>query len=164
MNMMDILFPKQCIVCSRIGFEICDHCLTEIPKALPTCIFCNRLSNQGVPHRECLEMDKDIVWIRGWNLSKKQRFLFDLKRKNSLFSIYIFLMDKLLEEKGLSKYNLTTSPLTSSHLDICISKKYNNNKKGEPLFLIGERVLNRKKLLSRLKEVQEKRINILTIF
>ena len=164
MNLIDFFFPKQCIICSKVGFEICDKCLTKIPKALPTCLICRKISNKGLIHKRCLETDKEIRWIRGWSLLKKYISIFKSKKKNCLFSVYALLLDILLTRTTPFGEILNIQPISNSPLDNYLSKRFKKNCSSNKLFLIGERIQNREELITRIRSSNFKEIFVLTIF
>lgn len=164
MNLVDILLPKQCILCSRVGFDICNQCLTKIPKALPNCLICNKLSNHGLIHQRCLDIDKEIYWIRGWNPLKNNLTVFENKKKNNLFSIYTFLLEDMLERFDTLEKTSQIQTITNSLLDRDLSKKLHFNTHSDSLCFVGEKIENKEDLITRIKQTPIKNILILTIF
>jgi len=164
MNLADLLLPKQCILCSRVGFDICNQCLTKIPKALPTCLICNKLSNYGLIHKECLDIEKEICWIKGWNPLEKDLTAFESKKENNLFSIHIFLLRDLSERFEILKKAFRIQTITNNLLDKDLSKKLHSNLHSETLCFVGEKIEDKENLTTRIKKTSIKNILILTIF
>lgn len=163
MSLLDFIFPKQCVFCSRVGFEICNHCFKKIPKALPSCFVCKKINTHGLVHKGCLDTEKKIFWICGWNPNPKDLYFLKLRKEKQLYSIYTFLMRTLIKERGLeSKVNV--QPLTQSSLDIYLSKKFPSYSNSEILYLVGEKVFNREKLALKISESKYTTVVILTLF
>lgn len=51
--LLDILFPKHCIECKKIGQYICNTCIKQIVKHNQTCIVCTKFSPLGKTHSHC---------------------------------------------------------------------------------------------------------------
>lgn len=164
MNLIDLFFPKQCIICSRVGFDICNQCLTKIPKALPTCLICNKLSNNGYIHKNCLDINKDIYWIHGWNLSKKYKSIFDSKKKSNLFSIYILLLEELFSRFSKLDTKFRIEPISNCSLDRYLSSMLLNDNHSETLSFVGERIQDKEELITRINRASFKKIFLITIF
>ena len=164
MNLIDLFFPKQCIICSKVGFEICNQCLTKIPKALPTCLICTKVSNKGLIHKRCLDIDKEISWIHGWSLLRKYKFIFKSKKKNGLFSVYVLLLDILMRKATTFEEMSDIQPISNSILDNYLSKRFKKDSDFNRLCLVGEKVHNRKELINRIRNSTFKYIVVLTIF
>jgi len=56
MSLIDILFPKFCLGCSRIGSYVCHKCFKKL-KVIdkPTCLYCHKQSYLGLTHPKCLK-------------------------------------------------------------------------------------------------------------
>src|SRR4030065_287913 len=51
---LDLLFPKKCIACKKIGSYICDNCFSYLTfDAKNTCLVCDRPSFDGLTHLRC---------------------------------------------------------------------------------------------------------------
>ena len=56
MKLLDILFPKRCVGCGRLGRYFCDSCTKMIQIILPTeaiCPMCGRAGLDGKTHLRC---------------------------------------------------------------------------------------------------------------
>ncbi len=51
--LLQLLFPKRCVGCSRFGFYICDGCAVSFPLARAICPICRKASIGGVTHAGC---------------------------------------------------------------------------------------------------------------
>src|SRR3990172_6025548 len=59
MSLVDILYPKTCLVCHRKDFFLCPYCLRNVKMAKQTCIECEKASVDGFTHTKC---------VRPWGL------------------------------------------------------------------------------------------------
>ncbi len=56
MNLLDLVFPKRCVNCGKIGKYFCDRCRLLIRPILPNeqiCPMCGRPALDGVTHPRC---------------------------------------------------------------------------------------------------------------
>lgn len=53
MNIIDILFPKACLGCGRLGEYICANCHQNIKVCMQKCPVCRRVSKMGEVHKQC---------------------------------------------------------------------------------------------------------------
>ncbi len=56
MNLLDVLFPKRCLTCSRFGKYFCDHCVSTIRTIgvnEAICPICERRAFGGMTHPRC---------------------------------------------------------------------------------------------------------------
>ena len=47
---LDLLFPKKCVGCSKFGMYFCPDCIKNIPQSDLVCPGCERLSIGGITH------------------------------------------------------------------------------------------------------------------
>jgi hypothetical protein len=163
MSLLDYIFPKQCIFCSRVGFEICNPCLKKISKALPSCFVCKRINTHGLVHKGCLDTEKKIFWIRGWNPNPTYIRFFTSRKEKHLYSIYALLMGILIKERG-KEMKVNVQPLTRNSLDIYLSKIISSYSNSEILCLVGEKISNRKELALKISRSKYTTVIILTLF
>ena len=52
-NILDVLFPKTCSICSKKGTYLCERCKKLFKRNLPECYICRKLSGDYKTHREC---------------------------------------------------------------------------------------------------------------
>lgn len=54
MNILDLLFPKKCVACKKLGAYLCDKCFSYLSfDAKSLCLVCNRPSIDGFTHPKC---------------------------------------------------------------------------------------------------------------
>lgn len=157
MSLIDIFFPKQCIICSRVGFDICDRCFTKLSKALPTCFVCRKISTNGRVHRSCLDTDNRVTYIQGWKISQRYNALFEEKKNKNIYSIYTYLLQYILDRYKIKKeeYNI---------FSLQISWVKDRDRKAEKICFIGERIENEEALIEQIKKYSQKDILIITLF
>jgi ComF family protein len=67
MSLIDILFPKECLQCGRVGHYICNNCLDRIHLTKQVCIECEKPAIDGMTHINCLKRDSLKGAISIWN-------------------------------------------------------------------------------------------------
>lgn len=110
MHILEYLFPRQCLICSRVGFDICDKCFTTIKHTLPECFVCNKLSNGYRCHKKCFNIS--VQCLTGWYLTKSLRLNLDKQKSLQIYSSYIYLLNKLVSGIQLDNYKIY--PLSST--------------------------------------------------
>jgi len=130
MSLVNYLFPKQCVLCSRIGEDICNSCIKKLIHKLPSCYICKGLNNNYLTHHKCLE--KPIQYFTGWYLSKDLEIKLRKKRLNSLFSIYEYLLRILILYLDIQNlvdssyiYPILSSKKDEYRLNRFLAKKFN---------------------------------------
>ena len=87
MNLLDFLYPRNCLGCKVNGVYICKSCLRGVPKAVLLCPLCQRPAKDGKAHGVCvtpLSIDSHIaLWsykgvVRKAIIALKYKFAFDL--------------------------------------------------------------------------------------
>lgn len=87
MDLRDLFFPKNCLLCNKQGSYICAQCLLKVPKARQKCPVCNWYSFKGKTHPSCkknLDLDGHFaLWKYGGAVRKgihafKYRFASDV--------------------------------------------------------------------------------------
>ena len=64
--LLDLLFPKKCVGCKRVGSYFCPNCIKEIKQNDLVCPKCERLSLSGVVHAICKrKFGLDGLWSLG---------------------------------------------------------------------------------------------------
>jgi len=53
MGVLDLVFPKSCLGCSKGGIYICPDCLTKVRLVKPICPYCEKTSIDGATHIKC---------------------------------------------------------------------------------------------------------------
>lgn len=65
-SIINLLFPKKCLNCSKSGTYFCKNCILEIKQSDLVCPFCERLSLGGVVHPVCKrKYGLDGLWFLG---------------------------------------------------------------------------------------------------
>ncbi len=106
--MLDFLFPKECLVCSKLGSWLCKKCSKKLVSTLPSCYICKGLSNGYKTHKDCTKkysLDR-ITTIWKYNeYSKKLIYNYKYKNRyrvgNFLFSLFENKLSHLGKEKTL---------------------------------------------------------------
>ncbi len=52
-TILDLLFPKTCVGCGRVGAYLCAKCIPILPLTFPICPLCRKGSVGGVTHERC---------------------------------------------------------------------------------------------------------------
>lgn len=55
MDILDFIFPKECLKCKRKGKYICDRCLGKLPPVKQICPVCQKASIDGFTHPICIK-------------------------------------------------------------------------------------------------------------
>lgn len=53
MNLLDLLFPRNCLECKKAGEYICTQCLAKVEQAKLICPLCKKYSFNGKTHSFC---------------------------------------------------------------------------------------------------------------
>ncbi len=53
MNILDILYPRSCSICGKIGTYLCDECRKLLKRNLPECYVCRKVSQHYKTHDTC---------------------------------------------------------------------------------------------------------------
>lgn len=60
MGLLDLIFPKYCVSCKKLGEYLCPDCFAYLSFDTPSiCLVCNRASIDGLTHPSCLK--KDVI-------------------------------------------------------------------------------------------------------
>lgn len=93
MSLVDILFPKRCLGCSKSGTYLCENCIASSRFARQICAECGRPSIDGITHSKCkraLSLDGVVsVWvyegaIRKSIISLKYKFASEIAKELAL--------------------------------------------------------------------------------
>jgi hypothetical protein len=170
MNIIDFLFPKQCIFCSRIGYEICPTCHTKLIRSLPSCCICKKISKDYWTHDECI--NGKIQCFTGWYISKDISSTLERRKSIGIYSTYLHLLNELIESFQLTEYiqNSTVLPIPSKDistkkLNQYLSKTIHSGESNSlNLLFIGESVGDVKDILKGLPLWKPFNIKILSLF
>lgn len=51
---LDLLFPKWCLVCERVGSYLCYRCRTKLEYvSIDGCLYCDKITDHGMTHLNC---------------------------------------------------------------------------------------------------------------
>ena len=177
MHLLEWIFPKQCIYCSRVGYDICDNCLKKIPKSLPCCFICNKIVNKGETHKECFPTKAKICYKRGWYISPKRLLILNSKKILCLNSAHKYLLNRLIEDCKLKNdilrsdiLPLNTNISTDFQFNISLVKSMKGGKSirgSRKIYLVGESLPNIECIREQLSQILRREIRdiyILTIF
>ena len=53
MNLIDLIFPKNCLICKSAGRYLCEECVSKVRKVGGICPVCNKGSIDGFTHIKC---------------------------------------------------------------------------------------------------------------
>ena len=173
MNIVDFLFPKQCIFCSRVGYDICPNCLRGLVSTLPTCCICKKINNNYWTHRECL--NPPIQCFTGWYISKELRKSLRRKESVGIYSPHSFLLEILIKrlgiEKTLDRYSvreIASEDVITKRVNRNLAKELRRNNPNKKNYLyIGEYIdkeCDIKKLIKRLPKGEPFTCKIVCLF
>ena len=172
MNIFEYIFPKQCLICSKVGENICNNCIKEIPYTLPSCFICNSLSNEYYTHKDCLEYK--VQCFTGWYISKELEISLKKKTDLGIYSTHIQLLDVLISHLNLNKIveNSNVYPIIGKSKDentlnrILVESIYTSKENKLDTLLIGNRILNKEELKEQIKGLSKEpsHIRILILF
>ncbi len=142
MTLLDYIFPKMCVVCSKVGKDICDNCIKKLTHTLPCCAICNKVNKGYISHDSCFNIK--ISFYTGWYLDKNIEYILSSKNLQSSFSFYTYLFDILVNYINIEQIvqNSYALPIYSEDIkENMINKhlvnhiKSNNKNKGNTLFI-----------------------------
>ena len=59
MGLLDLIFPKRCIVCKKSDNYICDNCFSYLSfDVKSTCLVCSKYSINSLTHKICLKKNQ----------------------------------------------------------------------------------------------------------
>ena len=165
MCIINRIFPKQCIICSKVGEDICTNCLKKLPRYLPQCPICHKLNNGYYTHKNCYS--KQIQCFTGWSISKE----LEIKLKQNIFTYKDLLTNMIsyLSAQEMIKESLII-PLYSKDpiifdINKAICKDLRSYGKKQYILLTG---FNLEDIDSQLKSIptsnRHTEIKILTLF
>ncbi len=111
MNMLDFLFPKQCLRCGNTGTYLCTGCIVRVPYAKAICPMCAKPSIDGFVHNKCRKpygLDGVInLWeyrgiVRSTIIALKFKYVSDVSSELAKrFVEQVTLADKPMPRDGL---------------------------------------------------------------
>ncbi len=110
MNLVDLLFPRNCLGCGRGGQYICSICISKLPRVDQLCPVCEKASIDGVTHVRCLKKQSiDGVYslwpyqgvIRSSILKLKYKFATQIAEELSDFAFSVLKDTPIFPEKSV---------------------------------------------------------------
>lgn len=99
MNLFDILFPKYCVNCKKIGDFLCPNCFSRLSfDTKNICLVCGNPSYDGLTHPKCRKknsIEGSFTGVVYNQISKK--LIYQFKYKPYLSSLSSFITDLLYE-------------------------------------------------------------------
>jgi len=157
MNIFDYIFPKYCLICSRIGKDICDNCLKGIPHTLPSCCICKKLSNGYFTHKSCFEIP--FQCFTGLYISNSLKLELERKSNLGIYSTHTYILDRIIEHFSLNS-TLNRSniyPIESDKKEVRVlnnilaTRLKVSFKNKRDILLIGASIENKELLLQQVK-------------
>lgn len=90
MQLLDLLFPKQCLGCKKQGSYLCLNCISSLPIVKQRCIVCEKQAIDGFTHPKCARkysIDRMVsIWpyegvMRKAILSLKYKFATEIAKE-----------------------------------------------------------------------------------
>ena len=142
MLLINSIFPKQCVFCSKIGEDICNNCLKKIPHSLPQCPICHKLNNGYYTHKKC--SSKPIQCFTGWSISREQEFKLKQKASKGITSVYRYLLRNMISYLQIEEIvkNSFILPIHSEDhtiytLNNTLCKEFKSHGKKQYMLLVG---------------------------
>lgn len=125
MNLLDFIYPKKCVGCSKFGIYLCINCSQNILQTDLVCPFCEKLSIGGLTHPVCIrKYGLDGLWSLGIYHDPLRKAIQKLKYKwvseiaDSLVDLLItywaknppMLLDQIKKDRGVG-WIITPIPL-----------------------------------------------------
>lgn len=99
MNLLDLIFPKYCVNCKRLGDFLCPDCFSRLSfDTKNICLVCGKPSFDGLTHPRCLTkntIEGSFTGVVFSGISKK--LIYQFKYKPYLSSLKNFIGDLLYE-------------------------------------------------------------------
>lgn len=116
--MLNLLYPKNCIICGRFGKYLCSNCIVKklIPNYFDSCAICGKYSDKGEIHKNCKDKTflDNIFWFCKYN-NYSEKVILSVKY-GGLFDVFKEVSNQLSRTLKLSKINnasITYVPLHS---------------------------------------------------
>jgi len=154
-SIIDMFFPKYCLMCGKPGNSICNYCSKKFIPSLPECYKCRRLSLNYKTHSNCFNRYSldSVFWAWQYN-SLSSKFIKTFKYKGAFSmseEIGSFLIKRILETNFLNQFK---DPL---FVPIPLHKKKTKERGFNQTLLIG-RLLSDKLNLPLESKLLERRI------
>jgi competence protein ComFC len=128
MAILDLVFPKKCVVCKKIGEYICDDCFSYLSfNTENICLVCKNHSKNGLTHKECLgKYSIDGFFSSISNNYTLKKLLFSFKNRPYVSNLKKVLADlfyegliqneNFMKELKREEWILVPIPLTKTEL------------------------------------------------
>lgn len=107
MNILDLLFPKSCSICSKQGEYICKECKKLFKRTLPECYLCRRISPQYLTHNSCMKRYSLDAVVVLWEYNELSSTILKKYKYGGVYDVRITLSNIVRERLGEIKNNLT---------------------------------------------------------
>lgn len=142
MGLLDVLFPKKCVGCQKIGEYVCASCFATISfDTRGLCLACGKPSLDGMTHPVCLKtytIDGSFCGIVYKGMTKK--LLYQFKYRPYLSGLKEFLGELLYEsliQQELYQAVLSTKPIL---IPIPLSQKRQKDRGYNQALLLAKEV------------------------
>jgi competence protein ComFC len=125
-DILDIFFPKTCIICKRKGTYLCSRCRKLFKRNLPECYLCRKLSSGYKTHEECKEslgiraLDRVFVSWEYNSLTsdflKKYKYGYVYNMSSALSEVFVKSLHNSVFPRFLKDTLLTNVPLPNNRL------------------------------------------------
>lgn len=157
MNIFDNIFPKYCLICSKIGKEICDNCMKKVPHTLPSCCICNKLSNGYFTHKECSEIR--FQCFTGLYISNNLKSELEKKINLGIYSTHMYILNRVINRftldtiiKNSEIYPIESENRKTNILNKKLATKLRLSKERKrEILLVGNSIENKDNLLQQVK-------------
>lgn len=85
----NLFFPYECRNCGKIGTILCERCKNQLIPSIPTCYYCNKVSNKFLSHDKCLEGSK-IQIIQSFSCWKYNSLASNILKSYKFKSAYTY--------------------------------------------------------------------------
>ncbi len=107
MDILDILFPKSCVICSKHGDYLCNRCKKLFKRTLPECYICRKISPQYLTHNYCKrEFSLDSVIVL-WEYNELSSTILKKYKYGGVYDVRITLLNIVRERLREIINNLT---------------------------------------------------------
>jgi ComF family protein len=130
-NILDSLFPKSCIICSRKGTYLCNRCKKLFKRNLPECYLCRRISPNYKTHKKCIDQKCIAQKSKGYldnafvsweynsltsDLLKKYKYRYVYDMSKTLSEFFIESVSHSVFSDSLKDTLLTNVPIANNRL------------------------------------------------
>lgn len=99
MNLLDVIFPKKCVNCKKLGDYLCSDCFAKLSYDIrPICAVCSKPAISGLTHPKCskkYEIDGVFAAVFYNGIAKK--LIYSFKYKPYLSDLKSYIADLIYE-------------------------------------------------------------------